>query len=353
MNGPAPRTPRFAGGPNQSSTPEGLLGGVGLGSLVRELTTCVWAFAAFACADEMGLLDELSEPRGLTELAERTAVPVPIVGAVIDVLVSLGLVRPEHGRVFVAHPVLARALEGPGRDVLQAELRANLLQGASLVTEARERKLRRGWLHTDPLVLRAQGGRSAFLPEMWVDRIFPALEGLLERLRGSEPSFLDVGVGVATLPIGLCRRFPHLRAVGLDPLAQALDEARANVEANALAGQIELRRGRVEDLQDRDVYDLVHVPAMFVPLSALEAGIARIRAALRPGGWILVQIMSPRDHSLESAVARLWCTLWGGESLDAGQVEEILMTSGFESPKTFSALSGWPVDHAAARRPLA
>jgi len=323
-----------------------------LSSLVRELTVSVWAFAALACADEAGLLEELFEPRSLTDLAERTSLPVPIVSAVVDILVSLGLVRPEAGPVFVAEPVLAPALGGPERSVLRAELRSNLLQSVQMVTDARRGRLAPGWLPADPLVLHAQGDRSAFLPAAWIEHVFPALDGLLERLAGTRASFLDVGVGVARLTIGLCSRFPTLTAVGLDPLAQVLSEARANVEAHSLANRVELRRGRVEDLEDRSAFDLVHIPAMFLSPSTLAAGLSRIQAALRPGGWVLIQTLTPQDDSLASAVVRLWCTLWGGESLSLRQVVTLLNLEGFESAKAFPALSGLPIGHAAGRRPL-
>ncbi len=182
--------------------------------------------------------------------------------------------------------------------------------------------------------------------------MFPALDGLLERLEGIHPSFLDVGVGVARLTIGLCRRFPTLRAVGLDPRSQVLDEAHADVESNFLADRVELRQGRLEDLQDRDAYDLVHVPAMFFSSSALRAGLSRVLAALRPGGWVLIQTLGPREDSLVSTVVHLWCTLWGGRSLAVQEVVELLTLWGFDSASAFPAPSGWPVDHAAGRRPL-
>jgi len=161
-----------------------------------------------------------------------------------------------------------------------------------------------------------------------------------------------VGTGVAALDVGLCRRFPQLRAVGLDPLMDAVDEARANVKAHSLADRVQLREGRVEDLDDRDAFDLVHVPAMFLPPAVLDAGLTRVHRALRPGGWVLVQTVSPRGDALQCAVLRLVCTLWGGEPLDAGRVQKTLTLAGFQSTGIFSADTGWPVDHATGRRPL-
>jgi hypothetical protein len=275
---PAGRSdPRLAG--RSGTGGEGKPSHGAFGSLVRELAVGVWAFAALACAEETGLLDELSEPRSLGDLAERTAVPLPVVWAVVDVLLALGLVCPDTGESYLARSALADVLGSPARRVLRAELRANLLQSSGLVEDARHGRLAPGWRHADPLILHAQGGRAAFLADVWVERIFPTLEGLMERLEGPEPSFLDVGTGVATLVVGLCRRFPQLRAVGLDPLMDAVDEARANVKAHSLADRVQLREGRVEDLDDRDAFDLVHVPAMFLPPAVLDAGLTQ-----RPSG---------------------------------------------------------------------
>ncbi|MGH2722024.1 MAG: methyltransferase domain-containing protein [Actinomycetota bacterium] len=321
-----------------------------LGSLVRDLAVGSWALAALACADETNLLDALAERRSVADLAARTGLPPAVAGGIVSVLLSLGLVRPEQD-AFVAEPLLAAALTTGARSVLRAELRSNVLQSTSLVTDAREGGVHAGWSHLDPLVLHAQGRRSAFLAGMWADRLFPELDGLLGRLEGRPASFLDVGVGVATLTIGLCLRFPLLRAVGLDPLAGALHEAHANVASHALEDRVDLRPGRVEDLDDRDAYDLVHLPAMFLAPATLDAGLSRVLTALRPGGWVLVQTLSRRGLPLSSAVAGLVCALWGGESRDAGPLGRSLTEAGFEPVLSFTATSGWPVDHVAGRRP--
>lgn len=63
MNGPETPERRFAvGGADEPAAPKLSPGRDGLNSLIRELAVGVWAFAALACADEMGLLDALTEP---------------------------------------------------------------------------------------------------------------------------------------------------------------------------------------------------------------------------------------------------------------------------------------------------
>jgi predicted O-methyltransferase YrrM len=53
----------------------------------------------------------------------------------------------------------------------------------------------------------------------------------------------------------MCRAFPQIRVVGVDPFDAALAIARENIAREGLAERIELRRSSVEEL--RDVEDLL------------------------------------------------------------------------------------------------
>jgi 23S rRNA G2445 N2-methylase RlmL len=57
------------------------------------------------------------------------------------------------------------------------------------------------------------------------------------------------------IAIELCRAFPALRVVGLEPAAAPLVQARANVAAAQLADRIALRQQGVEDLHDSEAFD--------------------------------------------------------------------------------------------------
>src|SRR5258706_71544 len=69
--------------------------------------------------------------------------------------------------------------------------------------------------------------------------------------------FLDVGVGVGSLSIAMCRAFPQVRAVGLDVFEVPLGIARDKVARAGLADRIELRQVAIEDLKDEEAFDLV------------------------------------------------------------------------------------------------
>src|SRR5207248_339596 len=125
------------------------------------------------------------------------------------------------------------------------DLRSTQLLAAELVARLRAGGAQaQGWRYSDPALLEAQGVRSIELVPVWVERLFPALDGLCEALDASTASFLDVGTGVGRLAIAMCEQYPVLRVVGLDPFDTPLALARRNVADAGLEDRIELRPNR-------------------------------------------------------------------------------------------------------------
>src|SRR5690242_4755684 len=191
-----------------------------------ELSAGVWGVAVVAACSEVGLVERLREPAGLEALADGTRLSPALAGRLLDVLVALGLAE-RRGELYVATPELAQR----SPSLLAADGVATVLQAADLVRRAAAGELvTEGWRHTDPLVLQAQGTMSAGAIPFLERYVFPAAPGIPERLT-SGAAFLDVGAGVGAVSIELCRRFPRLRAVGLEPAEAPLALARRNVEA--------------------------------------------------------------------------------------------------------------------------
>ncbi len=157
-------------------------------------------------------------------------------------------------------------------------------------------------------------------------RVIPRLEA---RLHQPTARFLDVGVGVGVIAIELCRSYPALRVVGLEPAAAPLAQARRNVVAANLADRIELRQQRVEDLGDTEAFDLAYVAQVFLPDAAFEAGLRNVWRALRPGGWLSMPAISAAGGDLQAALSRLRNTLWGGGARLPEQVAETAQGLGF------------------------
>jgi hypothetical protein len=293
-----------------------------------------WALSALAFALESGLVDEIRTPATPAALASRCGIPPLLVEAILDVMRAIGLVHQE-GQVFVAGPGLASCLDGSAREQLQADIRSNQLQSLHLVESGKQGLVRTGWRHDDAEILQAQGVRSRAVVETFVSHIFPHLRGLVETLQGPNASFLDVGSGVAAISVEMCRRFPTLRAVGLDPLEAAQAEAGRNVERAGLEERIELRSDGVEDLEDDAVFDVAQVPIFFLPTDVLAEGLARVHKALRPGGWTVLQVLGAAGLDLRPSVLRLWCVVWGSEAVSPEQAASMLRRAAYEEVVIF------------------
>lgn len=186
--------------------------------------------------------------------------------------------------------------------------------------------------------------------DSWVHHVFPCLEGL--DLDAPGATFLDVGTGVAALVIETCLRFPGLRAVGLDPWQPALAEARSNVETAQLGHRITLCNCGIEEWTDGSVFDLIHVPVLFLSTEHTEHGIRRIRTALKPGGWVLLQVLDVSGTGLTSPVLQLVGVLWsGGRRMTPAWAEQILADMDYRDIRIFPALPGPPVRYVVGRRP--
>ncbi len=319
---------------------------------ILELSMSVWAFAALSFALEAGVLDELSTPRTAGQVSQRTGIPEDLVNSVLDVLVALGFgSADEHG--FVASPGLDAVTSGRAKELLTADLRSTRLQTADLMERAACGTITLdGWSYSDPDLLEAQGLRSAELLTPWTERLFSSLEGLSKRLSEPTARFLDVGSGVGRLAIEMCRHFPNLRVVGIDPFETALMLARRNVAESGLGDRIELRPERVEDLADDRCYDLAWVPVMFVPADVAARGLHRVRTALRPGGWAVLGSLAAAGAEIQPTILRLVSHLYGsGGNLSPEQAAAMLVAAGYENVQVLPPTLGVAPRTIVGRRP--
>ena len=318
--------------------------------VINNLNASVGAFSALACALETGMLEALGESSSLADLSQRSGIPIPLVEGMLDVLVAVGLLRRDGDR-YSGVPELFTLLQAPFKDALLADVRSTYLQSRAMIDAAKRRTLAGGWYHTDPELLTAQGTPGGLLFFMLSQMLFPRLDGLIEALQRPTATFLDVGTGVGTIAIQMCRLFPTLHAVGLEPQDAPMAEARHNIAAAKLEDRIELRAQRIEDLADREAFDFVWLPQVFLPREVLERGLRRAWAALRPGGWILLIAYSTPGMDLDAALGRLMNVLWGGDPLYPEQVAELLTAADFASTQVFPILPGMTSKLIVGQRP--
>jgi methyltransferase family protein len=211
---------------------------------------------------------------------------------------------------------------------------------------------RAGWDHEEPSILLAQGHTSALIAPVLRRFVVPALgRDLTQRLDDSEAAFLDVGVGVAALSVALCRAWPSLRVVGIDPWEPALVLAREYVAAAGLEERIELREMAAETLEDAEAYDLAWVPTFFISGAVLERVIERVHVSLRRGGWVLLGFYARPGDPLRDALADLRTVRHGGSLLTPAQAAAQLKHAGYcDVDVHFEAEWELPVVYVAGRR---
>jgi predicted O-methyltransferase YrrM len=320
--------------------------------VIDDLSTSVWAFAALASALEVGLLEALPQARSLDDLSARSGISSSLAEGILDVLVASGLLS-HVGDSYSSAPDLLPLLQKPAKDALLADVRTTYLLTQQMIDAAKKRSLAPGWSYTDPELLAAQGqGQGgAVAVHMWSQRVFPRLDGLIERLQRPTATFLDVGTGVAEIAIQMCHLFPALHVVALEPQEAPLAEARRNVAAAALSERIELRAQRIEDLTESEQFDLVWLPQMFLRQEVLERGLHTAWTALRPGGWIVLLAVSAPGMNLDAAYWRLRNVLWGGDPLYPEQIAELLAEAAFAQVQVLPTAPGFVPKLIVGQRP--
>jgi SAM-dependent methyltransferase len=292
----------------------------------------------------MSLQDVMPVVGRLAASAEALAVLATAAGKPLDgqpaqvreVLASLGLVSD----VAELAPAEAEFVNGLVRTVL--------LQAVEFL-DAPNRPA--GWKHTDPRILQGQGAASATLVPVLRDVVVPRLDGLAARLHAPGAVFLDVGVGVAALSVAMCRAWPTLHVIGLDPFQPALVLAEQNVAEASLQDRIALRQIGAEDITDTDAFDLVWFSLPFVPDAVLDSALAAVCRSLRAGGWLVTGTFGgPAD--LGMALARLRTARAGGRLLDSAGTERLLARHGLGTIASFPPATWGPGILTVGRRPI-
>jgi SAM-dependent methyltransferase len=296
---------------------------------LERLSNAAWAYAALATALEIGLVERLGEPTTPRRLAAESGADPELVEDTIGVLEALGAIRRE-GETVSPTPSFELFTSPSLAAVLHADVRSDHLQTSDLLARAREGRIVDGWRHEDPAALVAQG-ETGRLFGLLAEAVLPGLDGMVERLGRPGARFLDVGSGVGVIASEICRVFPDVEAVGLEPHETARALGRERLAAAGLADRIELRGQRLEELDERHAYDLAFLPQPFLPAEAVAAGLHRIARALRPGGWLIVLTLHlPDDDPLTAAARSFRARVWGGGAPDPADVAATLREEGFE-----------------------
>ena len=162
----------------------------------------------------------------------------------------------------------------------------------------------------DGIIRGIDRGNSSSQQVFLVRRWLPAVPGLVERLLAGA-RVADIGCGTGTAAISMAQAFPASQVIGFDVSDESLDVARARAVD---IPNVEFARHAAEDFPIEPGFDLVTTFDVIHDLADPRAGLARIRAALRPDGQYLM--MEPNASSrLENNLTNRGAMLYGVSAL--------------------------------------
>jgi SAM-dependent methyltransferase len=198
------------------------------------------------------------------------------------------------------------------------------------------------WSDQSDQALLAQGVASAYGARAFAQLVLPVMGDLGSRLAAPGARMLDIGTGVGALAVAFARVFPQLHVLGIDVLDRPLDLARQSIAASDVASRVTVRKQDVAGFTDDTGFDLAYLPAPFVPRPALQAGLLRAAAALRPGGWVFVARGKFGGTPAEDVLTRLKTLVYGGTPLDEAEASDLLRRAGLTSVRPVPTPQGAP-----------
>jgi SAM-dependent methyltransferase len=232
---------------------------------------------------------------------------------------------------------LGAALAGRTPAAPAAQAAAPLLQAAAVVRGGVT-----AWAEQPDEALLAQGLASGRGAAGFLRLASAAMPGLAGAVGRPGARMLDVGTGVGGLAVAFAETLPQLTVVGIDVLPRVLALAEQVRAASPAADRVVLRRQDVVTLDEQGSYDLIWLPAPFLPEQALLAAFPAVARALRPGGWVMLGHGKYGHDPVEDALNRLKTVAYGGTALDDTRARRLLADAGFTSVGTAPTPIGSP-----------
>ena len=173
---------------------------------------------------------------------------------------------------------------------------------------------------------------AVFLRSWYVRR---ALRQRVGALGGRPVRVLDAGTGFGQYAYWLVRQFPNVEVVAVDVKADYLDRARAFFDRTSYAGRVTFEQADLtQPLPYEDTFDLALSVDVMEHIEDDRAVFQHVRAALRPGGHLVVN--TPSDQG-GSGVEEGGESFIGEHVRDGYPVEELrekLATAGLDPVET-------------------
>jgi release factor glutamine methyltransferase len=230
-----------------------------------------------------------------------------------------------------AELLLAKACDDCARALLYMELRRELSPEAEEGYEALlERRARREPLayilgHWGFRRLTLKTDQRALVPRPETEIV---VERALEHLNGlKDPAVLDVGTGTGAIALAIVDEHPRAQVTAIDASQDALALARENLDLLGINGRVKLEEHDLTEGLGTDEFDLVvsNPPYIepedidtlqpevrdwepriaLVARGATEAVARAATEALRPGGWVVLEIAENQAERVAGVLRKL------------------------------------------------
>jgi predicted O-methyltransferase YrrM len=198
------------------------------------------------------------------------------------------------------------------------------------------------WGSQNDEALLAQGHAGAQAAVQMARTMLPTMGDLAARMAAPGARMLDVGTGVGAHAVSFAQAFPQLQVLGIDILDRALNLARQAIAAGGVADRVIVRKQDVAEFADDAGFDAAWLPAPFIPRAAIDSGLPRVTAALRPGGWLILGHGKLGGTPVEDAVTQLKTAAYGGTTLDEAAACHLLRSAGLTSVRPMPTPAGAP-----------
>ncbi len=301
------------------------------------------AVSATGVGIELGLFETLRRRRSATP--EQLATALNLDRRAVDVwsktLVHHGLLEPAGvGEVAMAPGVELMVCEPRTpynlAPLFEFHARFGSRDFLDLPQYFRDGLARPASRHGLPLV-RNVADQTASMHAVFADTVLPTLPEVAGLL-ASGGMLLDAGCGTGDLGIRICFRYPAARYLGVDLDAPAIELGREAAAAAGLDDRVRLEAIPVETVAPGSVDAATFFLSLHeFPLAARPRAVAAVRAALRPGGWLVVfeecypatplDALSPGTRTaIQFQYEEL---LWGSSLLTAQELDALLRGAGF------------------------
>jgi len=262
-----------------------LLGGFDL--LAIHLGLELGLYRALAAAPATPL--ELADRAGIAARYAREWLEHQAVGGILDVDDVSG--EPDQRR-YALPAGHAEALLDPDSQAIVTPLVGSLV-GAARVTPRLAAAYRSGrgleWSRYPAMVATQEAGSRpvyrALLAKAWL----PSIPDVDARLRAEPPARIaDLACGAGWSSIAMAHGYPRAEVVGLDVDAESIERARANAEAEGVAGRVRFEHVDAEAAHLEGTFDLVTIFEAVHDLARPIEVLSTARALLAPGGTLVV-----------------------------------------------------------------